>query len=48
MVEAVLLDGSNAQQTVFLQGYLLAGNAWTRGPTSNTNWGVDSDLLEAQ
>jgi len=45
-VEAVLLDGTNAQKTVILNGFLLAGNAWSRGPTSNTNWAGDPDMLE--
>src|SRR5204862_4489507 len=30
-VEAVLLDGTNGQKAVFLDGLLVAGNAWSRG-----------------
>jgi hypothetical protein len=45
-VEVVLLDGTNAQKSVYLDPYLLAGNRWSRGPTSNTNWDADPNMLE--
>ena len=45
-VEPVLLDGTNAQKTVLLDGYLYAGNRWSRGPQSNTNWDADPGMLE--
>src|SRR5262245_26289667 len=32
-VEAVLLDGTNAQKAVYLDPFMVAGNAWSRGPT---------------
>lgn len=45
-VEAIIEDGTNAQKTVYLEGYLLADNQWNRGQDAITNWGVNSDLLE--
>ncbi|MDB6068241.1 MAG: hypothetical protein JWR26_4449 [Pedosphaera sp.] len=45
-VEAVLEDGTNAQKAVLLDGFLLAGNRWTRGPDSNKNWDADPGMLE--
>ena len=46
-VEAVLQDGTNAQKVVYLDGFLLTGNAWSRGPASNKSWSVDPEMLEA-
>jgi hypothetical protein len=46
LVEAVLLDGTNAQQVLYMDPSFFAGNAWTRGPNSNTNWTGDAALLE--
>ena len=45
-VEAVILDGTNANKAVYLDGFFLAGNAWSRGPTENTNWDADPNMLE--
>ena len=46
-VEAILLDGTNAQKAVFLDPLMLASNVYEgREPTTNRNWQVDSALLE--
>jgi hypothetical protein len=31
---------------LYLDPSFLAGNAWTRGPSSNTNWTGNPELLE--
>jgi len=46
-VEAVLQD-QKGESIVYLDPWLLSGNKWSGGPTSYTNWGVNSDVLEAQ
>ena len=46
LVEAILLDGTNAQKAVYLDPLFLVGNAWYRGPISNTNWAGNPDILE--
>jgi hypothetical protein len=46
-VEAVLLDGTNSQKSVLLDPLLLSGNRWARGPDSNTNWGINPDMLQS-
>ena len=45
-VEAVLLDGTNVGKVVFLDGFFLVGNRWSRGPASNTSWDADPEMLE--
>jgi hypothetical protein len=45
-VEAVLSDGTNTEKVLYLDPSFLAGNAWTRGPSSNTNWTGNPELLE--
>ena len=45
-VEAVLLDGTNANKAVYLDGFFVAGNAWSRGPAENTKWDADPEMLE--
>lgn len=45
-VEAVLVDGTNANKAVFLDGFFLVGNRWSRGPTSNNRWDINPEMLE--
>lgn len=46
-VEAILLDGTNAQKAVYLDGSLLARNKWSGGGLhARTNWGANPELLE--
>jgi hypothetical protein len=45
-VEVVLLDGTNAEKVLYLEPSFLAGNAWNRGPNSNTNWNANPEMLE--
>ena len=46
-VEAVIEDGPNTHKSVFLDGIFLANVRFaSTGPTSNTNWGVNPDMLE--
>jgi hypothetical protein len=46
-VEAIVENGTNAPKAVYVDRHFLA-NVWfaSKGPTSNTNWGVDPDMLE--
>jgi hypothetical protein len=46
-VEASVENGTNAPRAVYVDRYFLA-NVWfaSKGPTSNTNWGVNPDMLE--
>lgn len=45
-VEAIIEDGTNAQTSVLMDGFLLAYNRWNGGQVAITNWGVNPDMLE--
>jgi hypothetical protein len=45
-VEAIIEDGTNAQRTVLMDGFLLTYNRWNGGQRAITNWGVNPDMLE--
>lgn len=45
-VEGVVEDGTNASKAVYVDGLFLANVRFaSKGPTSNTNWGVNPDML---
>jgi hypothetical protein len=46
-VEAIVENGTNVPKAVYVDRHFLA-NVWfaSKGPTSNTNWGVNPDMLE--
>lgn len=47
IVEAIVEDGTNAPKAVYVDRLLLANVWWaSQGPTSNTNWGVNPEMLE--
>jgi hypothetical protein len=46
-VEAIVLDGTNADKTVFVDQALLAPPAWTtQGAGAKTTWAENPDMLE--
>ncbi|MDB6122285.1 MAG: hypothetical protein JWQ71_1278 [Pedosphaera sp.] len=47
LVEGVVEDGTKAPKTVYVDRDFLANVWWaSKGPTTNTNWGVNPDMLE--
>ncbi len=47
IVEANVEDGTNAPKAVYVSSFFLTNVWWaSKGPTSNTNWGVNPDMLE--
>jgi len=46
-VTGTLIDSTDSQQIVYLDHLLLANNRFVElGPSSSTNWGVDTNMLE--